>query len=446
MKRMTTQIRAGVSVMDITPPLGYRLFGHAARKAPSDRVHDPLHLKVLTLFDGRTRLAIVTADLIGFSDSSVRIVRRMARERLALSGCHLLLAASHTHTGPCMVAGSVFMPEEHILPDYIRMVEKKIVGGIREAMGNEEPVQALSGAEAANPGAISRRLWTGKELLFRPNPKGPVDDLLQVVRCDRLDGRPKAILFRYSCHPTTLGVSLHEVSADYPGVAQAAIERAFPGATAFFIQGCCGDVRPAVLRDGRFGEGTFDEMERMGRRLGRSVVRVCRAARPMRTARLAGRAAVIRLPMDQSLQPTDLARLNELADRYAEENREFAEMGYVRKWKRFWQQQLRRGGPLTRHVPMAAHILRIGDTTLLGLAAETMAEYGPWIRRELGPGTMVAGHCDGDMGYLPTREALAQGGYEAVFHLFENYSAPFDSTIQATVLRSVRRLKRLFAS
>jgi hypothetical protein len=436
----TARLRAGVAVMDITPPVGYRLFGHAARKLPSDGVHDPLRLKVLTLFDGRTRLAIVTSDLIDFSAASVATVRRLARERLGLSADHLLLTSSHTHTGPCMSLASVFMPPEHILPDYISVVEKKIVGGIREAMNDEAPVSVHLGEAGVNAGAISRRLWTGKELLFRPNPAGPVDDRLSVLRLDGANGSPRAILFRYSCHPTVLSAELHRISADYPGAAQAWVERAYPGTAALFLQGCCGDVRPAIVRKGEFAGGTFAQMERMGQRLGEAVVRACECAHPIRGVPLRGRAGVIRLPMARSLQPTDLSRLKELAAAYARDNREFAEKGYVQQWAAFWRRELRAGRPRTRHVPMAAHVLRLGEVTVAALAAEVMAEYGTWLRQALGPKTIVVGYADGDMGYLPTREALAQGGYEAVFHLFENYSAPFDPRLDKKVIESMRAL------
>ena len=277
MKKTSRRIdlHAGVSTTDVTPPVGYRLQGHAAREAPSCRIHDPLKLKVLTLFDGHTRVAMVTSDLIGFNDKSVARIRREAKRRLGLRPECIFLTSSHTHTGPCMSRKSVFMPSEHILPAYIRTVEDKTIGGITEAIHSEEPVSPRYSSDCAEIGAVSRRLWTGKEILFKPNPDGPKDDVLNVLRFDRRNGTPLALLFRYSCHPTATGVSISEISADYPGAAQRAVEAAFTGATALFVQGCCGDVRPAIVQGDDFAQGPFEDVERMGRRLADAVIQAC---------------------------------------------------------------------------------------------------------------------------------------------------------------------------
>lgn len=433
-------LHAGVSTGDVTPPVGYRLQGHAARKAPSNRVHDPLKLKVLTLFDGKTRVAIVTSDLIEFSNESVVRIRREAKRRLGLAPECVFITSSHTHTGPCMHRKSSSMSPEHILPAYIRTVEDKAVGGMVEAMGKEEPVAAQYGRRCVEIGAISRRLWTGKELLFRPNPNGPRDDVLNVLRFDRRNGTPLAVLFRYSCHPTVIGIEFSEISADYPGAAQRLIETAFPGATALFIQGCCGDVRPGIIKNGRFAGGTFGDVECMGHRLADAVLQAAETARQIDQPVLSVALRRLPLPLAQDKQPRDMRHLTHLVRDYKNENPEFS--AWIDTWGAYWRVRLRAGKRLTRSVPMTMHAFRLGDVMMLGLAAEVMAEYGDWIRNAVGSETIVAGYTNGDIGYLPTAEALAQGGYEAVYHLFENISAPFSPKIKDRVLRMARQVAK----
>src|SRR5262245_5745025 len=57
-------LHVGAATIDITPPIGYPLWGYAARRdQPSTGVHDPLHARALVLAVGKSKLAIVSLDL-----------------------------------------------------------------------------------------------------------------------------------------------------------------------------------------------------------------------------------------------------------------------------------------------------------------------------------------------------------------------------------------------
>ena len=65
--------------------------------------------------------------------------------------------------------------------------------------------------------------------------------------------------------------------------------------------------------------------------------------------------------------------------------------------------------------PVAAEIgaLRIGDAALSTNPSELFCEIGLAIKRDSPlPWTAVAGYTDGSAGYIPTRAAYPQGGYE----------------------------------
>ena len=86
----------------------------------------------------------------------------------------------------------------------------------------EKLEQRLSALEAE----VAARLAKGEPL------KGPVDHAVPVMTVTRPDKSLVAILFGYACHPTTL--SFTKWCGDYPGFAQLALEKKFPGATALF--------------------------------------------------------------------------------------------------------------------------------------------------------------------------------------------------------------------
>jgi hypothetical protein len=58
-------------------------------------------------------------------------------------------------------------------------------------------------------------------------------------------------------------------------------------------------------------------------------------------------------------------------------------------------------------------VFRIGDLALVAHAAETFTEIGQAIKQgSPAPHTLFAGYSTGCVGYLPTAEAHAEGGYE----------------------------------
>lgn len=90
---------AGTAVVDITPPVGYRVSGYFYERAGTG-VHDPLYAKAMAFAQGDIRAVLVVCDLIGIPATVADPARRRASERTGIPISHLAIAATHTHTGP----------------------------------------------------------------------------------------------------------------------------------------------------------------------------------------------------------------------------------------------------------------------------------------------------------------------------------------------------------
>ena len=99
MAAIAQQLHAGVAVADITPPIGYRMSGYFNERL-STSVLNPLHAKALVLRQGDTRAAMVFCDIIGLSPDVSRQARERAQRETGIPAENILLAATHTHTGP----------------------------------------------------------------------------------------------------------------------------------------------------------------------------------------------------------------------------------------------------------------------------------------------------------------------------------------------------------
>ena len=86
---------------DITPPLGVELSGYGYYlERQCDGVRDPLYSKALVLDDGKERVVVIANDLIGLDRETVRTIRMRIEKGTGIPPDHVLLACSHTHSGP----------------------------------------------------------------------------------------------------------------------------------------------------------------------------------------------------------------------------------------------------------------------------------------------------------------------------------------------------------
>lgn len=406
---MSSRLHAGVAATDISPPVGVALSGYGARAGPNVGVHDPVMAKALVLAAGDQALALTTADLVALDAPTVARVRSAVADRTGLPPGHIMVACSHTHSGPATRAAPyVGWPD----PAYLALLEGRLTDVAVAAWESRRPAAAAWGQGEAHIGINRRQRLPAGDVVIGRNEAGVVDPRIQVLRVDAADGKPLAVFFTHAVHAVTLGGDNLLVSADWPGAAQRALETLYGGAvTALFGQGCCADINSHP-------RGTFEIVEEQGRAVAVEVQRVADALRPAPEMPLGAAQVTVGLPR---VAPPEPAECRALLARLRAEQRENREQdvwglrllreGYV-EWaqRTLW---LSEHCPEGASVPFEVQALRIGDGAVVGLPAEVFVQYqlavkaaSPW------PHTCVLGCANGDIGYLPTAAAHAEGGYE----------------------------------
>jgi neutral ceramidase len=84
-----------------------------------------------------------------------------------------------------------------------------------------------------------------------------------------------------------------------------------------------------------------------------------------------------------------------------------------------------RMGTLKDHALGDLQVLRIGeDAALVGVPGELFSEIGLELKRRSPlPNTMICGYSNGTLGYIPSRKAVQEGGYE-VSDAYKLYGFP----------------------
>ncbi|MGB3120649.1 MAG: hypothetical protein WBE58_17635, partial [Verrucomicrobiales bacterium] len=236
------QWQAGVAQVDITPTEPVPLAGYGGKTRLPLRVVHPIWIKALALRDSAGMTSVlVTADLVGLSETMVDLIARQALEKHGLPRERLLLNYSHNHS--CPVTGDVlWLYYEHTAEEkaacdrYTKHLHQWYDEVIGKAIADLKPAE-LSFEQGLAGVAVNRRR-------SRPGGRGlggQVDQDVPVLVA-RSGDQIRAVVFGYSCHTTAL--SGLTISGDYAGFAQIAVEKTFPGSVAMFVQNCGGDANP----------------------------------------------------------------------------------------------------------------------------------------------------------------------------------------------------------
>src|SRR5437764_4314364 len=92
-------LKAGVAIVDITPPPGYRMAGYYNERRNTG-THDPLLAKAVVFQQGDVKAAIVECDLVSMPAEVSSRARAMAESHADIPARHIAVAATHSHTGP----------------------------------------------------------------------------------------------------------------------------------------------------------------------------------------------------------------------------------------------------------------------------------------------------------------------------------------------------------
>ncbi len=432
-----TSWHAAAGSVVITPERPVWMAGYAGRDKPSEgKIHD-LFAKVLIVQDADgSRIVIVTTDLIGITPELRGGVEDGIRQH-GVPSESLLMNASHTHCGPelrgdRLVRFGVDAKYAALSRQYVRQTANKISELIGDLLQRLEPSR-LTYSHARAGFAMNRRLPTSSEVINSPNPDGPVDHDVPVLKLEAIDGTLKAVLFGYSCHATTL--SFQQLCGDYPGFAQQYVEEAHDGVVAMFLNGCSGDQNPYPRR-------TLELAKQHGRALANGVETALETknVRPVEgPLRVAFDYATLRFADPPSRQQLE------------------AEVASSNKFARFHgialMEELDHHGKIeTEFSSFPIQVVRFGDDLMMvAICGEVVVDYSLRFKKELRlnhPSTAagdeiiwVAGYSNYVFGYLPSLRVLREGGYEGGGAMrYTTFPGPFDESVEERVVAKVHEL------
>jgi neutral ceramidase len=368
-------LEAGAAKTDITPPVGFPMWGYASRKdKPSEGVLDSLFARAIVLKAGEAKIALVSLDL---GRPPTRNSMTRIRNELKKGGfTELFLIGSHTHHGPVLELDTWPTPEK----PYTRELEEKLISLVKKADAARVPARygIVSGETKLNRNRQSKRA------------EPPVDSEIQLLRFEDTLGKPIAHAVNFAAHPTMHPAEMMKFSADYPGAMAKVIETQ-TGVPCLFLQGAAGDLS-TNSPEGIKGPEAF------GKRLGEDVLKLAG------TMKIAQVKESILLTDREELKFASVIDIANPQIKYALGKAFFPELitFFVKEYKDGIRPTL---------------TVAILDNTIgfVGVSGELFCEHALSLRRRARlEHVVVMGYCNDYQQYFPTIQAAAEGGYGTV--------------------------------
>ncbi len=241
--------KVGFALVDVTPPAGVPMWGYGARHdLPAEGTKYPLFFKVVVIDDGTNRLAVGGLD-IGRSPTQRSMEKIIERVKSECDISHVMLVGSHTHHGPVIELlnePGCGQGKFDKAIQYVEELENKICTAICEAASKLVP---------AKIGWISEQTDLNRNRVSK-KPQKMRDPELTIIRIDTADDKPISAIINFSAHPVLDDITDRRWSPDWVGIMQKRFEE-ITNVPCIFLQGSTGDMSPNTneQRKGMVGFG-----------------------------------------------------------------------------------------------------------------------------------------------------------------------------------------------
>jgi neutral ceramidase len=431
-------LQVGFGVADITPEQGAEMPGGFSKRTGKG-VLDKLLASACVVHDGEKTTALVGIDALFITRPTVEIARRAIQKATKIPGEHVLIGASHTHTGG-PIASCLGCDAD---PKYLDMVANGIASAVGNAWNSLHAAEIGVGMGVEGNISFNRRflMSDGREITHPGKPEtknhadivapaGPIDPDVGVLAVRTAQGKVAGLVVNFACHSTVVGGD--QFSPDYAGYLRKHLKAHYGEETpVVFLLGPCGDITQvdnmATSRD--FGK---EHADMMGQKLAgetiRTIDRVTWLAKaPVNVAVETVMLAIRSDPDPDAERPAfGLGSDNskEIADAYASERKLVAE---ERK--------------KTPKLECEVQGIRIGPLGIATNGAEYFCEYGLRIKKasRMKP-TWVVSLANEWIGYVPTAQAFVGGGYEPRTARSSKLSIDSGQRLLETALRALDKV------
>ncbi len=238
-------------------------------------VHDDVWARVIVLDDGKTRVAIVSLDAIGFRHDDVVDIRKLIPKSAKID--YAIISSTHTHESVDLIGIWGESPFKNgVNKEHLQYVKQQAAAAIAEAANNLRPAKLVFAQDPGN----------AKDLLMDTRKPIVLDPGLRVMQAiDTETNATLGTLVAWANHPETLWSENIYISSDFPHYVRECMEKGVYngnelvkpglGGVCVYVNGAIGGLmttRGSMAIKGPFSdsvyiEPTFDKIKAQGQKL-----------------------------------------------------------------------------------------------------------------------------------------------------------------------------------
>lgn len=399
--------------VDVTPPLGSPLCNGAVK--PAMQIVTPLTTRGVILLGAGRPIVLCAFDWVGIANESYDRFRAEIAEAVGTESARVALHTLHQHDAP----GSDFATErllsEHGLErkysnaDFDTEVMERVATAAHSALKTTHLVTHVGlGAGRVEQVASNRRILGpdgrvvlqrqssgGRNPAAREAPEGTIDPLVRLISFWDHE-QPIAVLTYYATHPQSY-YGRGSVNWDFVGMAREIREQALPGVPHLHFNGAGGNVAA-----GKYNDGSRETRPILANRLakGMSLAWESQSKQAITSSDVDWEVVPVAIPVRKTLVEKELlTKLRDSDRKETDRLRAARDLTFLRR--------------INAGHRISISCLHLGSASILHMPGELFVEY-QLAAQQMRPDRFVAMAAYGDYGtgYIGTKVAYSQGGYE----------------------------------
>lgn len=195
-------LQLGVARKDITPEVGGNLYGYYP-DLYSASLHDSLEATALVFACGQQRAVIVSATVCLIKTELADEIRALIEEKTGIPADNVIIAATHTHSGPNTAGSFGWGDIDRNYCDGIFVPQ--ILSAVEEAASALTSVRVGIGTGESHIGINRREFYGENQIRLGQNPWGCYNPKMTVISFCNDDGKVIANIVHYGNHGTAAG-------------------------------------------------------------------------------------------------------------------------------------------------------------------------------------------------------------------------------------------------
>ncbi|PGK34112.1 alkaline ceramidase [Bacillus anthracis] len=382
--------KVGVCKVDITPPIGIDFVGYY-RETGINNIEERIYGTVFVFEKDEMKTVFISIDNIGMLVEDTNMIRERVARELHVPFEQITVVYTHTHSGPETVG------DNPLVQSYKTILVNNIVQGAVIANNNLKLCEVGWGVTTGDIGVKRRERTSDGKAKMGTNIEGVVDKRIGMLAIRDVETKELSggVVF-CTAHPNVLKGDSDVLSADYPGMTREILEK-IVNCPVIIVQGAAGNVNAKY-------RGSREALTQMAYTLSGHVLTMLPTITYSPIVNVRTVSSTMQMKLKDIPEIDEIRSMAQLAEKQWGVNTD--------EWLTIVLEKYKQGIRQLR-IDLEVQLFQMNDGMFSGIPMEPFSETALEMKERL-PNELAffGGYTNGYIGYLPTKEEFAYGGYE----------------------------------